>query len=488
MLPEINLEGLKAKQEMANIRSASVFLILFSSGISILLGVLVDRSSPVGFENYRAVYYGARCLIDSRDPYRAGEFVRVYATESGEFPSDPFKKFLFLRAVSICVNLPTTLFLVASLAILPWGLSHVIWLALISVSFTIAAFLVHDLARTYAPRVSLLLICILLANSEVLFAVGNTAGIAVSLCVIAIWSFVKKRYEWLGVIGLGVSLALKPHDSGLAWLFLVVAGGVLRKRALEALAITILLAVPALLWVSRVSPQWPRELAANLAETSAQGDISDPGPHSISRRGSADVIIDLQTVASVFRDDPRFYNPVTLAICASILVILLITVLRRNAQASVWCGLASIAALSMLPSYHRPYDAKLLLLAVPACAMLWAGGGWVARAAVALTTLAATLTGDIPLAIISILTRDINVFQMGLTAKVLAIWLLRPAPLILLCTAIFYTWIYVRQALGMETGTLKNTIDHPMSSVGSHRVPKTAGIRESLHRLSRKDG
>ncbi len=479
MLPEITLEGLKAKQDMPNIRAMSVFMILLSSGISILLGVLVDRTSPGGTENYRAVYYGARCLIDRSDPYRAGEFLRVYAAESGEFPSDPFKKFLFLRAVSICVNLPTTLFLVASLAILPWGASHVLWLALISVSLTIAAFLVHDLARIYAPRISLLLICILLANSEVLFAVGNTAGIAVSLCVIAVWCFVKKRYEWLGVVGLGVSLALKPHDSGLAWLFLVVAGGALRKRALEALAITVLLAVPALLWVSNVAPHWPRELAANLAVTSAPGDISDPGPHSISRRGSADVIIDLQTVASVFRDEPRFYNPVALAICASILVILLITMLRRSdAQASIWCGLASIAALSMLPSYHRPYDAKLLLLAVPACAMLWAGGGWLARAAVVLTTLAATLTGDIPLAIISILTRNINVFQMGLTAKVLTIWLLRPAPLILLCTAIFYTWIYVRRAVGTETGTLKKTPEHPVSSVTgrSYRLPKAAGI------------
>jgi len=29
----------------------------------------------------------------------------------------------------------------------------------------------------------------------------------------------------------------------------------------------------------------------------------------------------------------------------------------------------------MLVTYHRPFDAKLLLLAVPACAMLWAEGG-----------------------------------------------------------------------------------------------------------------
>lgn len=438
---------------MPNIRVTSALLILLSSGIAILFGLFVDRASAAGTENYRAVYYGARCLIHGSDPYQPAEFLRVYDLESGKSPSDPFMKFLFLRAVTVCVNLPTTLFLVAALAALPWGPSHILWLALIAVSLTLAAFLAFDLASAHAPRLSLLLISILLANSEVLFTVGNTAGLAVSLCVVAVWCFVRGRYEWLGVVGLGVSLALKPHDSGLVWLFLLVAGGVLRKRALQSMAFTILLAVPALLWVSHVAPNWPRELAANLAQTSAPGDISDPGPSSVSRSVSADVIVDLQTVVSVFRDDPRVYNPVTLVVCASILAILLIAASRKsNTPATLWLGFAAVAALSMLPSYHRPYDAKLLLLAIPASAMLWAAGGRLARFAVVLSGLAVTVTGDIPLAIVSILTRNIHVSQMSLIWKVCNLWLLRPAPLVLLSMAVLYTWIYLRRLAGAETG------------------------------------
>lgn len=466
---------------MSNIRATSAFLILLSSGISILFGLLVNRGSPAGTENYRAVYYGARCLIQGGDPYKAEDFLRVYDVESGRFPSDPLKKFLFVRAVTVCVNLPTTLFLVAGLAMLPWGPSHVLWLGLIAASLTAAALLAFDLARIYAPRASLFLICVLLANSEVLFAVGNTAGLAVSLCVIAVWCFLRKRYEWLGVLGLGISLALKPHDSGLVWLFLLAAGGALRKRALQSAAITILLAIPALFWVSHIAPSWPRELRANLADTSAPGDISDPGPRSISRSGSADVIIDLQTVLSVFRDDPHVYNPLALAICGSVLAILLTTIGRRSeAQAGFWWGLASIAALSMLPSYHRPYDAKLLLLAVPAAAILWARGGRLAPVAIVLTGLAVTLTADIPLAVLSILTRNFPLSHLSLAAKMGAIWLLRPAPLALLVMAAFYAWACVRLEVKTETGGVRGTAGNVLdgsASEGQGSGSRSAALR-----------
>ena len=140
---------------MAKMRPMSVLLILVSSGISILIGVLLDRGSPGGTSNYRAVYYGVRCLIHRVDPYNPDGFLRVYAAESGEFPSAPARRHLFLRAVPVCVNLPTTLFLVAPLALLPWGLSRILWLTLIGLSLTLAGLLMFDIAAEFAPGVSL---------------------------------------------------------------------------------------------------------------------------------------------------------------------------------------------------------------------------------------------------------------------------------------------------------------------------------------------
>ncbi len=304
-----------------------------------------------------------------------------------------------------------------------------------------------DLSDDNAKPVSLLLICILLANSQVLFALGNTAGLAVGLCVIAVWCFIRQRFVWFGIAGLAISLALKPHDSGLIWLWLLFSGTILRKRALQAAVLAAIIAVPAVLTVWRVSPQWSRELASNLAATSSHGDISDPGPDSISRNGSADVIIDLQTVFSLVRDDSRFYNPATYFICGFLLAVWLTATIRSHQSlSSGYIALAALAPLTMLVSYHRPYDAKLLLLAIPAVSMLWSEGRPLKYAAATLCGLAITLTGDIPLAVLSIFTRRIDVNATGAVSKTLLLWLLRPAPLVLLAMTIFFLWIYVRRA------------------------------------------
>jgi len=286
----------------------------------------------------------------------------------------------------------------------------------------------------------------MLANSQVLFTVGNTAGIAVSLCVIAVWCFTQRKGIWIGTFLLAVSLALKPHDSGLLWAFLLVAGGELRKRAIWTLLIVVVIAVPSIIWISTVAPQWNQELKANLLATSQRGDISDPGPSSISRQGSADVIISLQTVLSVLHDDQGFYDPISILICAGILAIILFATIRhRPGEPEIWFAIASIAALSMLPSYHRPYDARLLLLAVPGASMLWKEG----RKTIPIVTGAAVvLTSDIPLAILSLITRSIDLSGMDLFSRLAVLPLVRPVPLVLLTLTAFYGFAYIKTVRG----------------------------------------
>lgn len=441
-----NFLKLQTTPDMPKISPAAALLILLSSAISIAAGVLLDHRSPGTTANYRAIYYGARTVFQGADPYLPADFQRVYDIESGQYPSDPVQKQLFKRALSICVNLPSALFLVAPLAALAWGPSHIVWLALIAVSFTLAGLLAYDLGRDYASRLSLILVCFILANSEVLFAVGNTAGLAVSLCVIAIWCFMRDRATWAGILCLSASLLLKPHDSGLLWAYLIVLGGTMRKRAVWSLILCIAIAIPSILWIARVAPTWNGELKANLAATSQRGDISDPGPASSSRKGSADVIIDLQTVFSLFRDDPSFYNPAAILVCALPFAMVLFAGIRVQAHsAHSWHAIAAIAALTMLPSYHRPYDARLLLLAIPASAMLWAQGGRLRQAQSMAVIAAVVLTGDISLALLSLMTKNINVIGMNLFSRICLLPIIRPVPLILLFLAILYSLTYLRR-------------------------------------------
>ncbi len=107
-------------------------------------------------------------------------------------------------------------------------------------------------------------------------------------------------------------------------------------------------------------------------------------------------------------------------------------------------ALATIAVLTLLPVYHWTHDAKLLLLTLPACALLWAGRGAAGWVAVILTGAAIFVTSDLPLAVLSLIDKSLSVSASTLGGKLAIILFLRPAPLILLALGCFYLWAFLR--------------------------------------------
>jgi hypothetical protein len=102
----------------------------------------------------------------------------------------------------------------------------------------------------------------------------------------------------------------------------------------------------------------------------------------------------------------------------------------------------------MLITYHRPYDAKLLLLTIPGFAMLWAKNGPIARIALLVEGAVITLTADIPSAILAILTDKLHVGTSGIFGKLATLVLFRSAAIALVAAAFFYLYIYVWQTQG----------------------------------------
>jgi hypothetical protein len=329
---------------------------------------------------------------------------------------------------------------------LPWGPAHLLWLMLTIGSLIFASFLIWNLGADDAPIVSGALIGVLLANSEVLVITGNAAGIAISLCVVAVWCFLRERFIPAGILCLALSLALKPHDTGLVWLCFLLVGGVHRRRALQTLLVAVAINLPVILWVTYVAPNWVGELRANILAYSAHGGINDPGLSSIGAHGLG-MMVSLQTVISVFWEEPRFYNLVTCLICAPLLLLWAFTALRSRPSAKrTWLALAAIAAFTMLPVYHRQIDTRLLLLTVPACAMLWAEGGVIGRLALLINSAAFVLTGDLPWVVVLSLIGRLHLSATRLSGWIVMAVQVFPIPLILLLMGIFYLWVYVRSS------------------------------------------
>ena len=425
--------------KMTRTLRTSLFWILLSGAISILWGFSIGQSGN-GWVDFRAVYYGTRCLLQHHNPYKVSELDAVYRAQGGVPHGETPQAH---QAVTLYVNVPTSFVLVAPFALLPWGAAHLLWLALIAGFFFLAAILVWRLGARHSNALSLFLICILLANCEAIFVTGNAAGLVVTLCVAAVWCFVEQRFMWAGVLCLAVSLAVKPHDSGFVWLYFLLAGMPYRKRALQSLLVTALMGLAAYVWLSHVAPGWIGDWRANLAAIEARGGINEPGLASLTGRSSS-MVIDLQAATSVFWDNPRIYNLASYLVCGVMLLLWMVRTLRlRFTPARAWFALAAVVPLSLLITYHRPWDAKLLLLTVPGCAVLWASGRTIRWVALAVTTLGVVLTGDIPLALLNMMSIALHLNTTGLGGKLLALVLLRPASPVLMAMGVFYLWVYM---------------------------------------------
>lgn len=417
-----------------------ILVLVLCVGFSAFLSYAIRLQEPdlTLMCDFGAIYYGAHSALQHEDPYHPNTVARLLAKElashGGQLPADPVQAAMARTILTVDINLPTTLFLLTPLALLPWSIAQNLWMILMAGLLAFAASLVWDLGARVASDVWVLLAGFLLANCQGLLLDGNSAGLAVSLCIIAAWCFLKDRAALAGAVLLAFSLFVKPHDSGLVWLYFLLAGGLLRKRALQTLAIAAVMALCASLWIAPVSPHWPQELHSNLIAVSAHGSTSDPSL-SGTTNGGAGQIIDLQATLSILWNNPLFYNLVTwFAIGALILVWALATLTRRTSPQRALFALAAISALSLLPVYHRSNDAKLLLLAIPACAMLWNGEGAKRWLALGLTSASIFFTSDIPLAVLGELTRNLHISTSSFTGKLSAALLLRPAPLLLLAT------------------------------------------------------
>jgi hypothetical protein len=130
---------MKLSMNMTRTRRTALVWLLLCCGISVFWGYILESASPVGMLDFKAVYYGSRCLIQHSDPYQESEFLRVYQAEGGGFPTDPTQSGLFRRAVPVCINLPTALLLVAPFTILAWGPAHILWMILTAGVIILAA-------------------------------------------------------------------------------------------------------------------------------------------------------------------------------------------------------------------------------------------------------------------------------------------------------------------------------------------------------------
>src|SRR5215469_5110953 len=425
-------------------RRFGFFLFVSGAAAFLVLSLLSLFHNPTSMMDFRTAYCSARCLLKNSDPYNQADVMRIYHAEGDERLTDTdTDRFVVTRNV----YLPTEFIVTTPFALLPFYLAEALWVALTIGSFILASYLIWSVGANVAPELNGALICFLLVNAEQVVFYGNPAGLVIGLCAIAAWSLIQERFVSAGILCLAASLALKPHDTVFIWLYFLLAGGAHRRRALQTLAVIAALGAPVVLWVIHISPHWYKEMYANMLAFSVHGGINDPGPAAFVHHGTG-VITDLQSVFSVFRDDPLFYNSATYLVCAPMIVAWVLAALRaKRTSAVAWLALAAIVPISMLPLYHRIYDAKLVMLVLPACTLLHHRNGRIGRVALWITTVGFILTGDLPWSTFVSGLIQLRILTPAQPGPLVSAALAFPLPLALLVMGVFYLWVYVRHTL-----------------------------------------
>ncbi len=112
----------------------------------------------------------------------------------------------------------------------------------------------------------------------------------------------------------------------------------------------------------------------------------------------------------------------------------------RNA----WFALAAIVPLTMLVTYHKPYDVKLIVLLVPDLFFSGVRAGQGPSGAVPNCRCNRIHSGHSIGSLFLALTDSIQPNLTTVAGKLQAILILRPASIILVGLAAFYLWVFLK--------------------------------------------
>jgi hypothetical protein len=328
------------------------------------------RTSNLFGVDYRFFYASSNCLITDCNPYSSSEtqarFLRQGASEAeiGSVPSDgPFRPYNSGYP-------PTAYLLLSPLALLRWHLSFAIWMVSSILGFLLATALVLRLADDYAVLPAAICLSVFIYRSDYVLILGQPTLWVVSLITIAVFLLIRGSWQWLAITCFSLALAFKPQLGGFIWLYLAFAPRY-RRAAWKILAATCafsLLAV-AVATAKPASRHWLQDMRANIAGISAHGHPSDPGPANVE----AEHMADLRSMVAVFVDKPSVYNKVVLATAAAFLLAIWYFGRRMpEGREKDLILIATLASVTLIPVYHREYDARLLLVTFPALGVMLA--------------------------------------------------------------------------------------------------------------------
>jgi hypothetical protein len=314
------------------------------------------------FNDFISPYIQSRALVLGMDPYSPEVLLRLWPVEGDRRPdaNDVADGSLTVKRGIPTAYPLTCLFLLVPLAVLPWPVAYLAWLVitlclilgLIGSLLAMGGFGSNDWRAYVFVAFSLAL-----APLHTGLGAGSIVISTVSLCGVALALEERGRKIIAGIL-FGIAVCLKPQI-GLPflvyyllrrhWRLAGVAAGVVLTTALLAMARLAISGTP-----------WLQDYRVDnkvLLATGILSDFTERNPIRFS-------LINLQVLFYALLHHAVAANVLALAVSAALFGIWVWLVLR-NRSLVVLLSVGTLAVLSLLPVYHRLYDAFLLIF--PLC-------------------------------------------------------------------------------------------------------------------------
>ena len=309
----------------------------------------------IGYDQDLNVGYAAgRAWLFGRDPYDA-DALRDILVRSGN-GRIAFEESLAWR---LNVYFPTTLPVFLAVSFLPWMAAT---LGIIAVNLVATFAILWGMLRLLGWRWSetralwLTAFFLALAPVHATITAGQTGLLSLLALVIA-FNLEGSSLRFGAGIAYGLATALKvqiglPFIAYAAW----------RRRWASAGAAVAVVGVLSLVSIGRMQVAgvpWVSSWLANLATLSAAGGLNDPGAENTQRYA----LVNLQFALSSILDNPFAVQAITIAVVgAGALAFVWLT--RGGKPGDELLSLSVVAVLGLMVTYHRYYDAVVLVLPI----------------------------------------------------------------------------------------------------------------------------
>lgn len=337
-----------------------IAVLLLCAGAEFIVRGPLRFAHAANFNDFISPYIQTRAFLSGIDPYSSQNLLRLWPADSEhyDFLAHDFAEGTLVYKHGIPTAYPLTAFvLLIPVAALPWTIAHPVWLVITVFSFAVAVVSLMRMARLFpSTRRSLifLILALALAPFHTGLAAGSIVTVAVAACAAAVCAAEHDR-DVLAAVLLAVAVSLKPQI-GLPFLFYYL----LRRRwriATVSAGVVAILAVLALVRLTASGMPWLQNYLYDNRVLLGPGSLGDFTEKDPLRFG----LVNFQVAAYTILQNRDHAMVAAFAVAAVAGLIWLLLFFRSGNEHNALLELSTLALLSLIPVYHRFYDAALLI-------------------------------------------------------------------------------------------------------------------------------